>query len=86
MMGTIFTTRTIETARHRTAFIDAGPADGPLIFFIHGWPELGVVWRAQIDHFAALGWHCVAPDMRGYGGSSTRRRLRPMRCARSSVT
>ena len=38
--------------------------------FIHGWPELGLVWRAQAAYFAAAGWRCVAPDMRGYGGSS----------------
>jgi pimeloyl-ACP methyl ester carboxylesterase len=38
--------------------------------FVHGWPQLGVIWRAQMDAFAARGWRCVAPDMRGYGGSS----------------
>ncbi len=62
--------RSITTARHRTAWIEAGPADGRLMIFIHGWPELSLVWRAQIEHFAAAGWRCVAPDMRGYGGSS----------------
>ena len=60
----------LETTRHTTAWIEAGPADGPLMIFIHGWPEIGVVWRAQLEHFAAAGWRCVAPDMRGYGGSS----------------
>jgi pimeloyl-ACP methyl ester carboxylesterase len=62
--------RTVTTARHRTAYLEAGPADGPLLIFAHGWPERALVWRAQIDHFAARGWRCVAPDMRGYGGSS----------------
>ena len=38
--------------------------------FLHGWPEIGLVWRAQMEAFAAEGWHCVAPDMRGFGGSS----------------
>ena len=63
-------TRTLETPRHRTVYLEAGPADGPLLLFIHGWPELGLVWRAQLAHFAAAGWRCVAPDMRGYGGSA----------------
>lgn len=60
----------LETPRHRTAWLEAGPTDGPLMIFIHGWPELSLVWRSQLDHFAGLGWRCVAPDMRGYGGSA----------------
>ncbi len=40
------------------------------MIFLHGWPEIGLVWRFQAEAFAAEGWHCVAPDMRGYGGSS----------------
>ena len=59
-----------ESARHRTQWLEAGPTDGPLLIFVHGWPELGLLWRAQMEHFAARGWRCVAPDMRGYGGSS----------------
>jgi pimeloyl-ACP methyl ester carboxylesterase len=38
--------------------------------FLHGWPEIGLMWRAQVEAFASEGWRCVAPDMRGYGGSS----------------
>lgn len=67
---TSFTERTLKTARHQTAWIEAGPHDGPLMIFLHGWPELGIVWRRQIEHFARAGWRCIAPDMRGYGGSS----------------
>ena len=40
------------------------------MMFLHGWPELSLIWRAQLDAFAADGWHCVAPDLRGYGSSS----------------
>jgi pimeloyl-ACP methyl ester carboxylesterase len=40
------------------------------MIFLHGWPELGLIWKRQMTHFAELGWRCVAPDMRGYGGSS----------------
>ena len=40
------------------------------MIFLHGWPELSLIWRAQMDAFAAEGWRCVAPDLRGFGGSS----------------
>ena len=40
------------------------------MILLHGWPEVSLVWRAQIEAFAAEGWHCVAPDLRGFGSSS----------------
>jgi pimeloyl-ACP methyl ester carboxylesterase len=64
------TARTFSSPRHTTRYWEAGPAGGPLMIFLHGWPEIGLVWRAQVEAFAAEGWHCIAPDMRGYGGSS----------------
>ena len=42
------------------------------MIFLHGWPEIGLVWRGQVEAFAAEGWRCVAPDMRGYGRSYKR--------------
>ena len=68
--GRVLEEHRVESARHRTAWIEAGPKQGPLMIFLHGWPELGLVWRRQMEHFAAQGWRCIAPDMRGYGGSS----------------
>ncbi len=62
--------RTFSTSRHTTRYIECGPIDGPLMIFLHGWPELSLLWRAQMDAFSAEGWRCIAPDMRGYGGSS----------------
>ncbi|WP_431238841.1 alpha/beta hydrolase [Mycolicibacterium aichiense] len=62
--------RTFSTPRHTTHYLDSGPADGPLMIFLHGWPSIGLIWRAQMEAFSADGWHCVAPDMRGYGGTS----------------
>ncbi|WP_260319789.1 alpha/beta hydrolase [Pedobacter cryoconitis] len=40
------------------------------MIFVHGWPEIGLVWRAQMEAFAAEGWRCIAPDLRGFGDSS----------------
>ena len=60
----------LSSPRHTTHYWEAGPTGGPLMIFLHGWPEIGLVWRAQMEAFASEGWHCIAPDMRGYGGSS----------------
>lgn len=62
--------RTFTSPRHTTRYLEAGPVDGPLMVFLHGWPQIGLMWRSQVEAFASQGWRCVAPDMRGYGGSS----------------
>lgn len=49
---------------------DAGPADGPVVVLAHGFPELAYSWRHQIPVLAAAGFRVLAPDQRGYGGSS----------------
>src|ERR1700739_2471750 len=59
-----------KTDRHASFYLASGPEAGPLIIFVHGWPELSHSWRHQLRCFAALGFRCVAPDMRGYGRSS----------------
>ena len=59
-----------KSDRHSSFYLACGPETGPLIIFVHGWPELGHSWRHQLRCFAALGFRCVAPDMRGYGRSS----------------
>ena len=38
---------------------------GPLILFLHGFPEFWYEWKSLIPEFAS-GHHAVAPDMRGY--------------------
>src|SRR4051794_13875368 len=62
--------RTFSTPRQTTHYFESGPADGPLMIFLHGWPTISLMWRAQMNAFAADGWHCVAPDLRGFGGSA----------------
>ena len=64
------TEHTVKTERHTTFYLAAGPEDGPLIIFVHGWPELAISWRHQLPALAALGFRAIAPDMRGYGRSS----------------
>jgi pimeloyl-ACP methyl ester carboxylesterase len=48
---------------------ESGPADGPLVLLLHGFPELGFSWRHQVPALAAAGYRVMVPDMRGFGGS-----------------
>jgi pimeloyl-ACP methyl ester carboxylesterase len=48
-----------------------GPADGPLIVMLHGFPELGWSWRHQIPALAEAGYHLYVPDLRGFGLSDS---------------
>jgi epoxide hydrolase 4 len=47
--------------------VEAG--EGPLMLFLHGFPQHWWLWRAQLEEFGA-DHHAVAPDMRGYNLSS----------------
>ncbi len=44
----------------------AGPENGPLVLLLHGFPQSSFEWRHQVPVLAAMGFHVVAPDQRGY--------------------
>jgi pimeloyl-ACP methyl ester carboxylesterase len=44
--------------------------DGPAVVFCHGFPDLALGWRHQLEPVARAGFRAIAPDQRGYGGSS----------------
>jgi pimeloyl-ACP methyl ester carboxylesterase len=48
----------------------AEQGEGPLVLLCHGFPETSYAWRHQLPALAAAGYHAVAPDMRGYGGTA----------------
>jgi pimeloyl-ACP methyl ester carboxylesterase len=43
---------------------------GPLVVLLHGFPESWYSWRHQLEPLAGAGFHVVAPDQRGYGGTT----------------
>ncbi len=61
---------TLKTAKANNIHMRyAEIGSGPLVLFCHGWPESWYSWRHQLTAVSAAGFRCVAPDMRGYGGS-----------------
>jgi pimeloyl-ACP methyl ester carboxylesterase len=63
------TGRSVETNGVRLRVIEAGQRGAPVIVLAHGFPELAYSWRHQIPVLAQAGYHVLAPDQRGYGGS-----------------
>src|SRR5664280_2672409 len=47
----------------------AHAGSGPLMIFLHGFPQCWYMWRHQLAHFGS-DHLAVAPDLRGYGLSS----------------
>ncbi len=59
--------RTVNLGSHQMHCMEAG--QGPLVLMCHGFPESWYSWRHQLAPLAEAGYHAVAMDMRGYGGS-----------------
>lgn len=60
------TFRFIETNGIRMRIAEMGD-EGPIVLFVHGWPESWFSWRHQIPALANAGYRVVVPEMRGYG-------------------
>lgn len=52
----------------KTAWVDVGPAEAPILFFLHGYPDSATTWSFQIEHFKNT-YHVVCPFSRGTGGA-----------------
>ena len=59
--------RTIDTGEVRIRVAVEG--EGPLVLFVHGFPESWYSWRHQLGPVSAAGFTAAAIDVRGYGGS-----------------
>jgi pimeloyl-ACP methyl ester carboxylesterase len=48
------------------AYLEEGPAGGPLALCLHGFPDHARTYEALLGELAEAGFHAVAPWMRGY--------------------
>ncbi len=62
--------RFIDVNGVRLRVLESGRANAPTVILAHGFPELAYSWRHQIPRLAEAGYHVLAPDQRGYGGST----------------
>jgi pimeloyl-ACP methyl ester carboxylesterase len=64
-------TRTLLTSlpSHAVGALEWGPADGPLVVALHGFPDTAWTWRHVAPLLAEAGYRVVAPFLRGYAPS-----------------
>jgi pimeloyl-ACP methyl ester carboxylesterase len=61
--------RTVTVNGVELAYLEAGPADGPLALCLHGFPDTANTWRHLLPRLGEAGYHAVAPWLRGYAPS-----------------
>ena len=71
--------RTIRANGVELHVVEAGPADGPVVVLLHGFPEFWFGWRELIGPLADAGWRVIAPDQRGYNLSGKPKGVRAYR-------
>lgn len=50
-------------------FAEAGPANGPVVFLLHGWPYDIHTYVDVAPMLASAGYRVIVPFLRGYGGT-----------------
>ena len=59
--------KTARTATLEIAYEEHGPADGPPVFLMHGFPDDVRAWDGVASPLAARGHRVIVPWLRGYG-------------------
>ena len=58
-----------EGERLRIAYVEDGPADGPVVLLLHGEPTWSYLYRSMLPVLAGRGLRAVAVDLVGFGRS-----------------
>jgi pimeloyl-ACP methyl ester carboxylesterase len=59
--------RTALTRTLEIAYVESGPADGPPVILLHGWPSDIHDWDDVAAVLSARGWRVLVPWLRGFG-------------------
>jgi len=59
--------KTVTTPTLEIAYLEAGPADGPPVILMHGWPSDPHDWDGVVPLLAEAGCRVLTPWLRGYG-------------------
>ena len=61
--------KTVRTPVLEIAYRQAGPADGPVVILLHGWPSDVHDYDAVVPPLAAAGYRVLVPWLRGFGAT-----------------
>ncbi|KAA0122478.1 alpha/beta hydrolase [Methylobacterium sp. P1-11] len=64
MPGTL---KQIDAGVLNVGYVEAGPADGPAVFLLHGWPYDIHAFAEVVPILTAAGYRVIIPHLRGYG-------------------
>ena len=59
--------RQIQAGALDVGYVDTGPADGPAVVLLHGWPYDIHSYEGVTPRLAAAGYRVIVPYLRGYG-------------------
>jgi pimeloyl-ACP methyl ester carboxylesterase len=62
----------IDAGMLNVGYAEAGPADGPPVIFLHGWPYDIHTYVGVAPLLAAKGYRVIVPHLRGYGTTTFR--------------
>ena len=65
--GAFGSVRQIDAGVLNVGYVDAGPADGPAVLLLHGWPYDIHSFAEVAPILAAHGHRVIVPHLRGYG-------------------
>ncbi|MGH7820759.1 MAG: alpha/beta fold hydrolase [Candidatus Binatia bacterium] len=65
-LGIELESRRVDVGEVTLHVVSAGPADGPLVVLLHGFPEFWYAWRGPLAALATAGFRVAVPDQRGY--------------------
>ena len=61
--------KTVRTPTLEIAYEESGPAEGPPVVLLHGFPDDVRAYDGVVPPLAAAGWRVLVPYLRGYGAT-----------------
>jgi pimeloyl-ACP methyl ester carboxylesterase len=68
-LGVLLESRMVDVGAVSLHVVSAGPAGGPPVLLLHGFPEFWYAWKGVIRPLTDAGFRVIVPDQRGYGDS-----------------